>query len=112
MSFDGNGDYLDMGNPASLQIIKDQTISMWIQPTDLTNRQNPYAKAYGGEGTITLEPSGQLSYYCGSTGINSAPHEDFKTLGTIEANKWTHIAIVRPRAISNRGIEDGHGQNL
>jgi hypothetical protein len=30
-------------------ITKDQTICMWLNPSDLSQRRNPYNKSYGGE---------------------------------------------------------------
>src|SRR6185436_4342585 len=64
LRFDG-GDYVDVGNPQALRITGNQTIEFWIKPANFANRQNPYAKAYAGEGTITLEPDGSLNYYYG-----------------------------------------------
>ena len=39
-----------VGITASIpSITKDQTICMWLKPTDLSFRRNPYNKSYGGE---------------------------------------------------------------
>lgn len=93
--FNGTSDLISLGSPSSLQITGDQTIEMWLFPTDLSVRRNPYAKAYGGEGTITQELSGGLTYYYGTSGLNAAPYTGFASVGTIAANKWNHIAVVR-----------------
>lgn len=93
--FDGKDDYIDMGNPPALQITGSQTIAMWIFPNDIGSRQNPIAKAFGGEGTITLEPSGCLTYYYGTSGGNYSPYEGYKVGVPLEAKQWTHIAVVR-----------------
>jgi len=101
LNFDGTDDYIDLGNPPSLQITKNQTISMWIYPTDVSARRNPYAKAYGGEGTITQEIGADgtncnLSYYYGTNGGNSTPYQGFSTVGNpIAKNTWTYISFVR-----------------
>ncbi len=93
--FDGNDDYADLGDAAELNITGNQTIEMWLKPTDFTDRRNPYSKAYGGEGAITIETDGDVSYYYGSTGDNSAPYETLRSNTKITAGAWTHIAIVR-----------------
>lgn len=93
--FNGTSDLISLGNPSSLQITGSQTIEMWLYPTDLTVRRNPFAKAYGGEGTITQETTGILTYYYGTSGINAAPYTGFTSSAAITANKWNHIAVVR-----------------
>jgi len=95
LTFDGSGDYVDFGNPAALQITGSQTFEMWIYPYDLSARRNPIAKAYGGEGTITLETNGTLSYYYGTGGANNNPYQSFTSSASISANQWMHVAIVR-----------------
>jgi hypothetical protein len=106
---DSNRGYVNLGNPTDLQITGDQTIAMWIKPQQLYNRQNPYAKAYGGEGTITLETSGSFSYYYGQGGGNTSPYQGFGSgTGTATAGNWVHIAIVRDLTSGQlRWYEDG-----
>ena len=95
LDFDGIDDRIDLGNPAKLQITGDMTIEMWIKPNNFSSRKNPFAKAYGGEGTITQEPSGTLSYYYGTNGGNGTPYQGFSSGTILTAGEWTHIAIVR-----------------
>ncbi len=106
---DSNRGYVNLGNPVDLQITGDQTIAMWVKPQQLYNRQNPYAKAYGGEGTITLETSGSFSYYYGQGGGNTSPYQGFGSgTGTASAGNWVHIAIVRDLTSGQlRWYEDG-----
>ncbi|MDJ0660630.1 MAG: cadherin domain-containing protein [Crocosphaera sp.] len=97
---DGSDDYVAIGNVSDLQITGNQTIEMWINPDNFNNRQNPYAKAYGGEGTITVETNGSISYYYGTTGSNSGGNNtSYQRIRTVDnvltANEWNHIAIVR-----------------
>jgi uncharacterized delta-60 repeat protein len=94
-SFDGSNDYVDLGNPSSLQITGSQTIEMWVKPVDFGARRNPYAKAYGGEGTITIEKNGTVNYYYGTCGGNCSPYQGFTMTSALQANTWTHLAIVR-----------------
>ena len=89
--------HIDVGNSSSLQITGNQTISMWINPAVLNDgvRRNPYAKAYGGEGTITQEPDGTINYYYGTSGGNGGSYQGFTMSSPIAVNQWVHIAIVR-----------------
>ena len=96
VSLDGVDDYVDLGSTSALQITGNQTIEMWIKPAHFDERQNPYAKAYGGEGTITLEENGSLSYYYGTAGKNSQSYQRIRTeANVLEIDKWSHIALVR-----------------
>ena len=95
LNFDGANDFVALGNPAQLQITGDMTIEMWLKPSNFSNRRNPYAKAYGGEGTITQETSGTLSFYYGTNGGNSTPYQGFSSNSPLTLNRWNHIAIVR-----------------
>ncbi|MFN6096146.1 MAG: LamG-like jellyroll fold domain-containing protein, partial [Dolichospermum sp.] len=95
LSFNGVDNYVDVGNPATLQITGNQTIEMWLKPTNFNNRQNPYAKAYGGEGTITVETDGTVSYFYGVSGDNSGDYQGFNTGVSLKADEWNHLSIVR-----------------
>jgi hypothetical protein len=94
LSFNGSNTYVDFGNSNSLKITGSQTISMWLKPTDLAARRNPVDKAYGGEGTMTLETSGTISYYYGTSGTNGGSYQSISS-AALKAGVWTHIAIVR-----------------
>jgi len=89
------GAFLDLGSSSSLQITGDQTIAMWLCPTALGARRNPYNKAYGGEGTWTLEPPGLINYYHGTAGGNASPYNSFGTGKNLPAGHWTHVVLVR-----------------
>lgn len=91
LRFDGDGDYIDFGNPADLQITGSQTIEMWLKPTAMGARSNPFHKNYSNEGSITFEPDGILSYYYGIGG----PYETLHSSVALSLDTWTHIAIVR-----------------
>jgi hypothetical protein len=95
LDFDGSNDYIALGNLAQLQITGDMTIEMWLKPDNFSARRNPYAKAYGGEGTITQEMDGTLSFYYGTDGGNSSPYQGFNSVASLNLNQWNHIAIVR-----------------
>ena len=93
---DGKDAHINVGSPAVVQITGDQTIAMWLKPERLGVRQNPIAKAYGGEMTITLEEDGGLTYFYGTHGQNAHPYDHFLLAGNVvNTGKWTHIAVVR-----------------
>ncbi|NEQ76762.1 MAG: hypothetical protein F6K23_29315 [Okeania sp. SIO2C9] len=102
LSFDGTDNYVDLGNPSELKITGSQTIEMWVKPLSLANRQSLFCKAYNGEGAITLEVDGKLSYYYGTGGDNPSEaninYDTFEgilsTFGLLR-DEWSHIAIVR-----------------
>lgn len=95
ITLNGSGQYYALGNPSQLQITGSQTISMWLKPASFAGRQNPFCKAYGGEGCITQETSGQLNYYYGTSGGNTTPYQGFGSAENIPLNTWTHIVLVR-----------------
>lgn len=94
LSFNGSNG-ITIPNSSSLQVTGSQTISLWVYPTVLDARRNPYAKAYGGEGTITQEINGGVSYFYGTCGGNCSPYQGFSMTSRLEINTWTHLAIVR-----------------
>ncbi len=94
-SFDGVDDYVEVPSDSKLQITKNQTICAWVRPTSFNSRKNIIAKAYGGEGTITQETSGDLSYYYGTAGKNGSPYQGFGTWKALTKNYWNHICLVR-----------------
>lgn len=94
--FDGVDDYINIPSTSSLQVTGDQTLEFWIKPTNNTGRKNFYAKAYAGEGTITYEPGGSLSYYYGIDGTNGANYQGFgSTAALATLNVWYHVVLVR-----------------
>ncbi|MGB2936871.1 MAG: LamG domain-containing protein [Phycisphaerae bacterium] len=95
LRFDGEDDYVDLGNSPSLQITGSQTIALWLKPSRLAARQNPYAKAYGGEGTMTLEPSGTVNYYYGRGGGNKRPYMGLGMTDSLTTDTWAHLVLVR-----------------
>lgn len=89
--------YYDVDRPKTINNIsipKDMTISMWLNAKK-NGRQNPIHKGYGGDGSITIEPNGTISYYFGPNGGNQGPYTGLHTTTPIEFEKWTHLTIVR-----------------
>ena len=97
LEFDGNS-YIDVGNAESLQFDGDVTIVFWAKPEDVAvGRQNIVCKAYGGEGCLTQEPNGVMSFYWGDCGGNCEPYVEVTRppAGTVVSDEWIHVAMVR-----------------
>lgn len=93
--FNGSSSYVDLGNAPAHQITGDQSIEFWIRPTSFSGRRNPFAKAYGGEGTMTLESAGFINYFYGTNGGNSSPYQGFSSVTSLGLNSWNHVVLVR-----------------
>jgi len=98
LSFDG-AESVDMGN---LQFAGTVTIVFWAKPSSVAaGRQNILCKAYGGEGCLTMEPDGRLSFYWGDCGGNCDPYVEVARPepGTFVDNEWIHVAETRDVSI-------------
>lgn len=96
LSFNGTTDAVSIGNHSQLQVTGSQTISMWVKPADFSARRNPYSKAYAGEGTITQETTGTVTYYYGTGGCNcGSSYQGFNSGTSLPLNTWSMITIVR-----------------
>ena len=96
LDFDGSNEFINVGDPASLNITGDQTISFWSRTDGFTTRRNPVAKAYGGEFAITIETAGNINYYCGGTsGADSSPYNTSFDSSVMSAGTWYHLVHTR-----------------
>ena len=89
---------VNCGSADSLKYDGNVTICFWAKPYDYSSpsRQNPIGKAYGGEGTMTLETNGSMSFYFGSCGGNCSPYTNMAAGNIITKNNaWTHICASR-----------------
>jgi hypothetical protein len=96
LEFEG-AENVDMGNPTALQFAGDVTIVFWAKPDNVAaGRQNIICKAYGGEGCLTMEPDGNLSFYWGDCGGNCDPYvEVARPIGAFRDDEWIHVAETR-----------------
>ena len=74
------------------------TISFWMYVRNgvSPDRQNPITKAYGGDGTFTVEPGGTISFFYGSFGGDGGSYTSDSSPSYTNAT-WEHWAIVRDR---------------
>ena len=105
LSFVGTANYLSCADNSNLKTINDQTIEMWLYPTDITARRNPYNKAYGGEGTIVQEITGYFNYIYGTAGSNTSPYQAVQSNYNVQINKWYHVVVVRNVSATARTIK-------
>jgi hypothetical protein len=78
----------------------DMAISFWMKVDDYAapTRQNPIGKAYGGDGTFTLETSGYITFFFGSSGANAPPYTPDVSGDRVIVGTWEHWVITRNRA--------------
>jgi len=98
--FNGNpGRSFTINEGASLKCHNSQTINFFIRPAARSGaiRENFYDHAYGGDGTITLEPDGTFNYFYGTSGGNTSPYESLNSSAShpITANQWQMYTLVR-----------------
>jgi hypothetical protein len=56
---------------------------------------NPAHKAWGGEGSISLDASGAMYFYYGTTGTDSGSYATLAHPQPLPTGRWTHICVVR-----------------
>lgn len=106
-TLDGADDYFTLGNNSSLWVTGDQTLEFVVYPKRRDRRQNFYNKAYGGEGTITYETDGSLSYYYGTAGGDASPYQGFGSTSSAMStlNLWYHVALVRDLSSASKTLK-------
>jgi len=80
----------------SINFPSEQTIEIWLKPEENdSSRRNPYNQAYGGYGTLTHEPSGNINYYYGDGGGNLTPYVGHTSSFTVLENEISCICVTR-----------------
>jgi hypothetical protein len=96
LNFDGVNDYVDCGNPASLPLTGNLTISFWVKPTNVgVKRQNPIDKSYAGEFALTMETNGSLTYYHYKSSAPGYWQGGALPPGSLQNGVWQHVLISR-----------------
>ncbi len=81
---------------SSINFSAGQTIEIWLQPLENdAERRNPYNQAYGGYGTWTHEPSGNINYYYGDAGANANPYVGHGSSFTVVQNEIACVCTTR-----------------
>src|SRR3989344_1595907 len=92
-TFDGSGDYVNLGNPSSLNFPSGYTIAAWIRPTSaFTNYQNVFAK---GDATAL-----QYGIIIPSTGIWSGQQITGGDItgGQLTLDTWSFVVVTHDGA--------------
>ncbi|MFY0605454.1 MAG: choice-of-anchor D domain-containing protein, partial [Cyclobacteriaceae bacterium] len=99
LSFDGTDDYVDLGNPADLEILGDLTLSAWVYWESNGADQHVITRSETGETENTnisyilrVDASGSV-YYIHEYGAGQ--NASVTSTATITPNTWNHIAISR-----------------
>jgi len=95
LEFDGGIKYITMPSNSSLQIIKNQTIELWVKPNSFSARRNSICKAYGGELSIIQELNGSVHYLYGTSGVNGGTYQAINTNYYLQSNNWYHLLATR-----------------
>jgi hypothetical protein len=87
--FDGESDYIDAGNDASLTLVDGYSISTWFKSTGVNTFQTIVSKGYGEAGTFAL-----TLYDAGGYQFIRFFIEDEAVLGSIPINnEWNHVVL-------------------
>jgi len=95
-NFDGDGDYVDLGNDASLDLPESMSVAMWVRLDTLDNYKYFLADfAFGNisQGSLGTTTDGTVFAWFQSYTDGSIETLDGTT--PIELNKWFHLAAVR-----------------
>ncbi|HBC89680.1 MAG TPA: hypothetical protein DCZ94_22300 [Lentisphaeria bacterium] len=96
VDFNGKESFIEVKESKSLALDGNLTIAMWLDPVDFAERRNPFNKSYGGEGTMTIESSGVVNFFYGSTGKDiEGGYTGVNSSKALIPGKWNHIAVVR-----------------
>ncbi len=94
--FNGKDSYIEVKDSKTLNLEGNMTVSMWLDPVDFGGRRNPFNKCYGGEGTMTIETSGVINYFYGSTGKDiEGGYTGVNSSKALLPGKWNHAVLVR-----------------
>ncbi len=91
--FDGDKDYIEIGNNENLQLDRDASWSLWINPEDIAKgRQGLLFKHYNNEFELIMEPNGYISFYHGDGAWEEMTEP--RNAKVIQG-QWNHVVITR-----------------
>jgi len=91
--FDGDRDYIKIGNNQKLQLDANASWSLWINPEDISKgRQGLLFKHYNNEFELIMEPSGLISFYHGN-----GQYEEMQepSSARVVQGQWSHVVVTR-----------------
>jgi hypothetical protein len=87
--------WIVVDNHPRLQLTGSMTLALWMQFKALGGSTNPAHKAWGGEGSISLEANGTMYYYYGTSGTDSGNYATLAQPQAIPPGRWAHVCVVR-----------------
>jgi len=112
--FDGSSDNFII---PTIDFSTAQTVEIWMKPTESDgSRRNPYNQAYGGFGTWTHEPNGDINAYFGTAGGNAQPYvnRNSGSDGKVLQNETACMCFTRDTSTTawyKNGIQVATGSN-
>jgi hypothetical protein len=92
----GTDAWIVVDNHPKLQLTGSLTLAFWMQFNALAaGSTNPAHKAWGGEGSISLEANGTMYYYYGTSGTDSGNYATLAQPQAITPGRWAHVCVVR-----------------
>jgi hypothetical protein len=92
----GTDGWIIVENHPKLQLTGSMTIALWMQfNASPGGSTNPAHKAWGGEGSISLEANGAMHFYYGTTGSDSGSYATLSYPQPLSPGRWTHVCVVR-----------------
>jgi hypothetical protein len=88
-TFDGTGDYIDVGNVAALNLTGNLAMSIWVKPASIAINAKIIGKSNGGGSGYWLRQANATVQFFGVNSSNVA------TGNVLSAGIWTHIVGVR-----------------
>ena len=92
----GTDGWIMVDNHPKLQLTGSMTLALWMQfNASPGGSTNPAHKAWGGEGSISLDSSGAMHFYYGTTGTDSGNYATLTSPQPLPTGRWAHVCVVR-----------------
>jgi hypothetical protein len=92
----GSDAWIVIDHHPKLQLTGSMTIAFWMQFNGSAGGStNPVHKAWGGEGSISLEANGAMHFYYGTTGTDSGNYATLSYPQPLPTGAWVHVCVVR-----------------
>lgn len=97
LTFDGSGDFVQIGNANTFDARNMKTIEAWVKFNDLVNEQEIISKSTSSNGLELIIYNRQLAVFAMGGGLDR--HVDYPTSNLV-ANRWYHVAATHNGANS------------
>ena len=97
LTFDGSGDFVQIGNANTFDARNMKTIEAWVKFNDLVNEQEIISKSTSSNGLELIIYNRQLAVFAMGGGLDR--HVDYPTSNLV-TNRWYHVAATHNGANS------------